>query len=77
MALFRADFLLEGMGSAKWEGVLTSGVAFMHEEFHGNMQDMITRIHIASTVEPLNEDTFGPAVLSFVERLSSFRGDFL
>ena len=25
----------------------------------------------------LNKDTLGPAVLSFVERLSSFRGDFL
>ena len=27
-----------------------------------------------NTVEPLNKDTFG---LSFIERLSSFRGDFL
>ena len=29
---------------------------------------------MGSTVEPLNKDTFG--ILSFVERLSSFRGDF-
>ena len=30
-------------------------------------------------VEPFNKDTFesGPAILSFVERLSSFRGDYL
>ena len=31
-----------------------------------------------STVEPLNKDTFGTSrFLSFIERLSSFRGDFL
>ena len=29
------------------------------------------------TVEPLNKDTFRTSRLSFVERLSSFRGDFI
>ena len=30
-----------------------------------------------TTVKPLNKDTFGNSRFSFVERLSSFRGDFL